>query len=123
MFAENLPGLPHNIHFDAEGLLWVGLYLGRDATLDRVSPHRRIKQILAKLPASVVAGPERVRDGKVGRGALIALDAAGRPVHYFAGPPSRVDTISAAIRQGDTLYVSTLTGDALLRMTVPTSRS
>lgn len=118
-FAENLPGLPHNIHFDSEGLLWVGLYLGRNVAPDRVSPRPLLKPILAKLPASVVAGPEQLRDGKFGRGALIALDPDGQPVHYFAGPPSRVDTISAAVRHEDTLYVSTLTGDAILRMTVP----
>lgn len=115
-FAENLPGLPHNIHFDADGLLWVGLFQGRNATLDRVSPRPRLKQLLAKLPASVVAGPDRVRAGRPGRGAVVALDAAGQPVRYLAGPPSRVDTISAAVRHQDTLYVSTLTGDAILRL-------
>lgn len=117
--AENLPGLPHNIHYDAEGLLWVGLYMGRNATLDQISPRPWLKQVLAKLPASVVAGPERLRDGKTGRGALISLDPQGEPVHYLAGPPTRVDTISGAVRHGDTLYVSTLTGDAILRLPVP----
>lgn len=118
-FAENLPGLPHNLHFDAMGLLWVGLYQGRNATLDAVSPRPRLKQILAKLPPSAVGGPGRVKDGKPGRGAVLALDAEGKPVHYLAEPPARVDTISAAVRHGDTLYVSTLTGDAILRMKVP----
>lgn len=115
-FAENLPGLPHNIHYDAQGLLWVGLYQGRNATLDGISPRPRLKNVLAKLPAVVVAGPERVRDGVPGRGAVVALDPDGRPVRYLAGPPSRVDTVSAAVRHGDTLYVSTLTGDAILRV-------
>jgi len=117
-FAENLPGLPHNIHCDADGVLWVGLYQGRHATLDRISPRPWLKQLLAKLPAGVVAGPERVRDGKPGRGAVVALDSAGQPVRYLAGPPSRVDTISAAVRHGDTLHVSTLTGDAILRLSL-----
>jgi len=115
-FAENLPGLPHNLHYDAEGLLWAGLYQLRNATLDRISPRPRLKEFLAKLPPVVVAGPERVRDGKPGRGGVIALDPAGQVVHYLAEPPSRVDTVSAAVRYRDTLYISTLTGDAILRV-------
>ncbi|PZS25198.1 MAG: hypothetical protein DLM58_22830 [Pseudonocardiales bacterium] len=43
-------------------------------------------------------------------------DPEGQPVRYLAGPPSRVDTVSATVRHGDTLYVSTLTGDAILRL-------
>ncbi|MGQ0840062.1 SMP-30/gluconolactonase/LRE family protein [Actinokineospora sp.] len=118
-FAENLPGLPHNMRYDADGVLWVGLYQGRDATLDRISPRPGLKRIIAKLPATAVAGPERIAEGKPGRGAVIALDQAGRPVRYFAGPPSRVDTVSAVVRHGNSLYVSTLTGDAILRLRLP----
>ncbi|MGH8794016.1 MAG: SMP-30/gluconolactonase/LRE family protein [Stackebrandtia sp.] len=118
-FAENLPGLPHNIHYDADGLLWVGLYQLRSPVLDRISPRPRLKSVIAKLPASVVAGPERLPDRKPGRGAVVALDPDGKPVHYLAGPPARVDTVSTAVRHQDTLYVSTLTGDAILRLRLP----
>lgn len=115
-FADNLPGLPHNLHFDTDGDLWAGLYRLRDATLDRVSPHSAIKRLLAKLPPRAVAGPERLRDAKPGRGGVVCLDRAGRIVHFLGSPPARVDTISAAIRHGDDLYVGTLTGDAILRV-------
>ncbi|HEV7648620.1 MAG TPA: SMP-30/gluconolactonase/LRE family protein [Actinophytocola sp.] len=118
-FADNLPGLPHNLHFDADGLLWAGLYQGRNATLDGLSPRPRLKNLLAKLPAAAVAGPDRVRDGKPGRGAVISLDAQGNPVRYLASPPSRVDTVSAVVRHRDRIYVSTLTGDAILRVRLP----
>lgn len=113
-FADNLPGLPHNIHFDDEGLLWVGLYRLRDATLDRISGHPRVKNLLAKLPPWAVAGPERLREGKPGRGGVVALDGQGGVVHFLTTPPSRVDTVSAAVQHGDRLYVGTLTGDAIL---------
>jgi sugar lactone lactonase YvrE len=115
-FAANLPGLPHNIHYDSDGLLWVGLYQGRSSTLDRISPRPRLKSLLAKLPASAIAGPERVKEGHPGRGAVIALDAHGHPVHYLAGPPARIDTISGVVRHGNDLYIGTLTGDAILRV-------
>ncbi len=119
-FATNLPGLPHNLHFDAEGLLWVGFYLERNAMLDRACPSPRLKKVMAKLPMVLVEGPMRVPDGKPGRGSLVALDATGAIVHYLAGAPARVDTVSGAVRHGDQLYVSTLTGDAILRLTLRT---
>ncbi len=61
-FAENLPGFPHNLHYDTDGVLWVGLYQGRSATLDRISFRPRLKRVLAKLPATVVAGPVRIAE-------------------------------------------------------------
>lgn len=120
-FADNLPGLPHNIHYDDAGLLWVGLYQLRSATLDRISPHPHLKSQIAKLPPVAVAGPEHVPAGKPGRGGVIALDHDGAPIHFLAAPPARVDTISAAVRHHNVLYVSTLTGDAILRLALPTA--
>jgi sugar lactone lactonase YvrE len=116
VFVDNLPGFPHNLHFDEDGLLWVGLYQGRDALVDWLAPHPQLKRLVAHLPERLLSGPEHPRPTARGKGSVLALDRTGTIVHSLANPPARVNTVSAALHHRGVLYVGTLTGDAVLRL-------
>lgn len=112
--VENLPGFPHNIHFDESGLLWVALNSGRVALLDNLHPTPFLKNQLAKLPQAWFLNPHPPETAR-GVGSVIALDAQGEIVTSLQNPPASLNTLSAAYPFAGSLYIVSLDGSGFLR--------
>jgi len=112
VFIDDLPGFPDNIHRDAEGLYWVGLVIRRLSLVDSLHPHPFLMKILPRIPASLQPFAPRF-------GWLIALDANGHIVHNLQDSTGGTDMVTGALREGDTLYVTSNDMTAVPSLPVP----
>jgi sugar lactone lactonase YvrE len=113
-FVESLPGIPDNIAFDEQGLLWVALPFRRHAGAEQLMPHpwavKALFRLMAVLP-STIASPS---------GFVIALDARGRIVHNLQDPEGRtLSHVTSVVRHGEHLYFGSFHRQAIGRLPAP----
>lgn len=112
---ENLPGFPDNLSLAPDGSLWLGLVSPRNRLLDRLSRFGWLRKIVQRLPA--VFRPKATHYGMV-----VNLSAQGQVLRQLQDPSGRFFTTTGAIPSDDSLYVSRLLGDHLLRVSLKTSQ-
>ncbi|MGF1662592.1 MAG: SMP-30/gluconolactonase/LRE family protein [Kineosporiaceae bacterium] len=119
-FADNLPGLPHNIAHAEDGTLWVGVYGGRMPLIDRIQSQPFLKEQLAKLPSSwfLQSGDPEATDRR-GIGSALALSGDGEILASLQNPPPGMHTLASAVPHRGNLYLGTITGGPLLRVPAP----
>lgn len=116
-FVDNLPGFPDNISLGARGTFWVALYTVRKPLLDAIHPFPFLKDCFAALP-------EALRPRAVPYGLVFEIDAGGRVLRSLHDPTgARLRDVSSVVERGENLYVGTLTGTAIGRLSVEKSPS
>ncbi|MDX1994612.1 MAG: SMP-30/gluconolactonase/LRE family protein [bacterium] len=113
--VENLPGFPHNIHFDEDGILWVALNQGRNALADLLHPYPFLKNQVAKLPGSLFVGSQTRPEDVRGTAMVLALNTDSEILLSLQNQPATWLSVSAAYRSGDSLYMAPLDGSGVLR--------
>ena len=106
-FGAPLAGFPDNLTRDAEGLIWAAMVSPRDPALDWLLPrHPRLRSL-------VWATPERLQPGEKDLAWAIAFDASGEKVRELRGWGVGYKAVTAARRSGETLYLGSLTENAI----------
>lgn len=113
VFVDNLPGFPDGVSSSGGGTFWVAMFTVRNDTADWMHPRPGLKNVLAKLPRFVWPKPERY-------GFVLAVDEQGEIVRSLQDPTGEKvwEVTSVHERDGD-LYLGTLTGDRINRVTLP----
>jgi len=112
VFIDNLPGFPDNISYDDEGRFWLALYAPRDPILDRVLPQPWLRKVLFRLPQWMHPEPKPYA-------AILALDTEGRVVaNAQASGADAFGPITSVKRQGDTLFMGSLSYPGVARLPV-----
>ena len=111
VFADNLVGIPDNLHRAPDGTYWVAANNIRPAIIDRMHPSPFAKEQFAKL------GQDRLRgisaDSRYGL--VLQLDERGEVVRSLHDPGGRLYNLSAAVEHEGDLYLGTLFGDSIGR--------
>lgn len=108
IFADNLPGFPDNISFNAEsGIVWVALFAPRNALLDSLSGYPFWRKVLLRLPKSVQ--PEPVKKAFV-----LGFNGQGEVVHNLQyEAPDAYAPITSVEQRGDRLYFGSLEANGI----------
>lgn len=111
VFADNLLGIPDNLHRAPDGTYWVAMNNVRPALIDRLHPRPFLKEQLAKL------GQDRLRAAadRSRYGLVVQLDERGEVVRSLHDPGGRLYNLSTAVTRGGHLYLGTLFGDSIGR--------
>lgn len=112
VLIDNLPGFPDNLNRGRGGRYWVGLVAPRSAALDRLSDEPFVRKIVQRLPPGL--RPQAAPSAHV-----FAIDEDGRVLASLQGDGSRLRAVTGALELHDTLYLTTLFGDALGRTSLP----
>jgi len=111
VFADNLVGIPDNLHRAPDGTYWVAANNIRPAIIDGMHPRPFLKEQFAKL------GQDRLRaisaDSRYGL--VLQLDERGEVVRSLHDPEGRLYNLSAAVEHEGDLYLGTLFGDSIGR--------
>jgi sugar lactone lactonase YvrE len=111
VFADNLLGVPDNLHRAPDGTYWVAMNNVRPALIDRLHPRPLLKEQLAKL------GQERLRAlaDRSRYGLVVRLDESGEVMRSLHDPGGRPYNLSTAVPHGGHLYLGTLFGYSIGR--------
>jgi sugar lactone lactonase YvrE len=115
IFIDNLPGFPDNISRGPGNNFWLALYTVRNDALDFMSPHPWIKKALSKLPRFLWPKPQP-------HALVLELDSDGRilqSLHDATG--KRLKNITSAKQWRGSLYLGSLTGDRIGKLTLEKS--
>ena len=111
-FVDNLPGFPDNISLSPRGTWWVAMFSVRKPLLDLVHPFPMLKDILSGLP-------EALRPRHRSYGLVFEMDGTGRALRSFHDATGkRFRDVSSALESDGHLYIGTLTGTAIGRISL-----
>jgi sugar lactone lactonase YvrE len=106
---DNLPGFPDNINNGLNGRFWIGLVAPRSAILDRYSGSPFIRKIMQRLPAAL-------RPRAVPSTHLIAIDGDGNVLMNLQDSAARFPAITGAFETRRNLYLTSLFGNRLAKV-------
>lgn len=110
VFIDNLPGFPDGISSNRQGRFWVALPTLRLPTVDKLHPKPWLKNLSAKLPASLKPKP-------IDYGLVLALDETGKIEGSLHDPSGEVlKEITSAEEHKGYLYLGTLHNDRIGRL-------
>lgn len=111
VFADNLLGIPDNLHRAPDGTYWVAMNNIRPAVIDRMHSSPFFKEQFAKL------GQDRLRTvaDRSRYGLVVQLDARGEVVRSLHDPSGRLYNLSAVVEHEGDLYLGTFFGDSMGR--------
>jgi sugar lactone lactonase YvrE len=98
VFADNLPGMPDNIHAGESTAFWLALVSPRMAALDTLAPYPRVRALLGRLPSRMRPHPPRY-------GFVLGLDAEGRVTRSLQDPSGEVAHVTSAVERAGRLYL------------------
>ena len=111
VFADNLLGIPDNLHRAPDDTYWVAMNNLRPALIDWLHPRPFVKEQFAKLGQQRLrAAADRSRYGLVAQ-----LDERGGVVRTLHDPDGRLYNLSTAVPHDGHLYLGTLFGDSIGR--------
>jgi sugar lactone lactonase YvrE len=113
VFVDNLPGYPDNITSNRRGAFWLALVTVRNETADWLSPRPLMKNMLAKLPRTLLPKPQAY-------GFVIKLDESGHILQSFQDPNGQhVPMITSAVERDGYLYLGSLSNDFVGKFKLP----
>lgn len=112
---ENLPGFPDNVTSAGGGVFWVALYGPRSALKDRAMSTPWLRQVAARIPG---AGLTRTRR----HGMAVAFNHLGQVLHFLDDPGGAYAPVTTVQEHGGSLYLGSLSEDAIGRVTAPIRR-
>lgn len=108
IFIDNLPGYPDGVLPASEGGFWVAMPFKRDSLAEAVQPWPFVKNLLAAVPKSLWARPNRY-------GLVMRMDEA-KVLDSLQDPDGGIYSLTNAVEHGDHLYLGTLEGDSVSRV-------
>jgi sugar lactone lactonase YvrE len=105
----DLPAYPDNLAAVGDGTYWIALPSPRLAVLERLLPHPRVRQLVAKVPERLQPQPKRY-------GLAALVDGDGRVLRTLHGPAGRYLMITGVRQHGSTLWLGSLTEAAVGRV-------
>lgn len=107
----DLPAYPDNMSAAGDGTYWIGLPSKRVPIAERLLPHPRVRQVVALLPDRLQPQPSRY-------GLVAQVDGDGTVLRTLHGPSGRYCFITGVRRDGQHLWLSSLTEPAIARVTL-----
>jgi sugar lactone lactonase YvrE len=107
----DLPAYPDNMAAVGDGTYWIALPSPRLASLERLLPHPRVRQLVAKVPERLQPQPKRY-------GLAALVDGDGRVLRTLHGPAGDYMMITGVRQHGSTLWLGSLTESAVARVSL-----
>lgn len=107
----DLPAYPDNMSAAGDGTYWIGLPSKRVPIAERLLPHPRVRQLVSLLPDRLQPQPSRY-------GLVAQVDGDGTVLRTLHGPSGRYSFVTGARRDGQQLWLSSLTEHAVARVTL-----
>lgn len=113
LLIDNLPGFPDGISFNGQQRFWIALFAPRDTLLDAVAGQPWLRTLVFHLPAWAQPQPKHVMQ-------ILGVSSQGRIVDNIVDDSSRAYApVTSVTQAGDTLYLGSLTQNALAQMAAP----
>ena len=109
VLIDNLPAFPDNIKSGLDGRFWIGFAAPRNELIDRLSDKPFLRKVIQRLPASI-------RPKAVPFSHVIAINGDGDVLMNLHDPLARFPTLTGVLETGDSIYLTTLFGDQLARV-------
>jgi hypothetical protein len=111
ILLDNLPGFPDGLSRVVDGKIWVAFFAPRNTLLDTLHPRPFLKNILAGLPSGFLPKDKPY-------GLIAVMNEAGQWLQSLHDPIGQVvPGISSVESQGEKLWLGSLEGKALYRIT------
>jgi sugar lactone lactonase YvrE len=107
----DLPAYPDNMAAVGDGTYWIALPSPRVAALERLLPYPRVRQLVAKVPDRLQPQPKRY-------GLAALVDGDGRVLRTLHGPAGEYMMITGVRQHGSTLWLGSLTENAVARVSL-----
>ncbi|CAI0442547.1 unnamed protein product [Linum tenue] len=107
-FADNLPGVPDNIHYDGEGHYWIAFPAGINAMWDFAYKHPILRKAMAILTKHLGPLPLEKDSG------VFVVDLEGKPVAHYSDP--QLAMVTSGVKIGTHLYCGSLVENRILRL-------
>lgn len=113
VLVDNLPGFPDGISFNGTNRFWVALFAPRNALLDAAAGQPWARRLIYHLPAWAQPAPEHVAR-------ILGLSTDGHIVTNLVNRSADAYApITSVTQAGATLYLGSLTQNALARLPAP----
>lgn len=109
VLLENLPGFPDNVKNGQNGRFWIGFAAPRNKLVDDLSDNPELRRMIQRLPAAVRPKAEPLSH-------VIAFDGDGNVLMNMHDPSHRFPTLTGVVETRDALYLTTLFGNSLPRL-------
>lgn len=106
---DALPDFPDNLNNGLQGRIWVGLIAPRNALLDRLAGRPFLRKVIERLP-------QALRPSAVAHSHVIAINVNGDVLMNLHDSGARLPALTGVIETRDELYLTTLFGSALGRL-------
>ncbi|GAA1795051.1 SMP-30/gluconolactonase/LRE family protein [Planosporangium flavigriseum] len=110
----DLPAYPDNMAPVGDGTYWIALPSPRVASLERLLPYPRIRQLVARVPERLQPQPKRY-------GLAALVDGDGRVLRSLHGPAGRYLFITGVRQHGSDLWLGSLMESAVARVSLAES--
>jgi sugar lactone lactonase YvrE len=107
----DLPAYPDNMAPVGDGTYWIALPSPRLASLERLLPYPRVRQLVARVPERLQPQPKRY-------GLAALVDGDGRVLRTLHGPAGQYMMITGVRQHGSTLWLGSLTESAVARVSL-----
>jgi len=107
----DLPAYPDNMSAVGDGTYWLALASLRVAIAEKLLPHPMLRRIVAVLPVSVQPKP-------LPHVIAALVDGDGTLLRVLHGPAGNYPMVTGVRQHGDTLWLGSLTGNAIARVSL-----
>ncbi|CAI0442548.1 unnamed protein product [Linum tenue] len=107
-FADNLPGVPDNIHYDGEGHYWIAFPGGINAMWDFAFKQPVLRKAMAILTKHL--GPLQMEKNS----GVFVVDLEGKPVAHYSDP--QLALLTSGVKIGTHLYCGSVAFNHILRL-------
>lgn len=109
VLIDNLPGFPDNIKSGLNGRFWIGFAAPRNSLIDKLSDKPLLRKMIQRLPSSMRPTAEPFSH-------VIAINGDGDVLMNMHDPDARFPTLTGVVETRDTLYLTTLFGNQIPRI-------
>lgn len=109
VLIDNLPGFPDNLKAGKNGRFWFGLAAPRNQLVDKMSDKPLLRKMVQRLPAAV--RPKAVPSSHV-----IAINGDGDVLMNLHDAAARYPTLTGVLETSDALFLTSLFGNQLPRL-------